>query len=82
MEMVAAIEGQPSLRDAPIEVLRHRPHEWRGTFVSPFAVLVLQGSMSRAGMQLDMGVAPHGTYRYSDQQGAQVVGAAVPYRRA
>jgi hypothetical protein len=76
IEMGAALESQPSLRDAPIEVLHHRPRDWPRTFMSPFAVLVWQGSMSRAGMRIGMGVAPYETRWYSEQQVAQIVAAA------
>jgi hypothetical protein len=72
-EMVASVEGTPSLRDAPLEVLRERPDEWPPTFLSAFGMLVLQGAMVRAGLRLGTGAPPRETRWHSDADTAVVL---------
>ncbi len=67
VEVIAAIEGTPSLRDAPMDVLRERPTQVPATFLSPFASLVFQGAMLRAGMRLGYGSPPFQTRWFSDK---------------
>jgi hypothetical protein len=76
IEIVAGLSGQPSIRDAPIDVLRKQPHAWPATLMSPFATTALLAAMHRSGMRLGMGVTPYPTHWYSAEEITQILTVA------